>query len=186
MSYISHLYFTRVTRAFGRGSLSDSIARRPVHGMCVWKWWWWTGILRILCWFVCVCSALYSAEEVEAAIERARPCEGKRLGQDRYDSKHTNTHDTVYINICQPLNEVNISTQLLRALLSRAIPSMHDASGLTSPLLALSVSLACRFLEDIHLTAMANVLKRPLWVMADSLRVFLPLRHDPEVREDPP
>jgi hypothetical protein len=68
-----------------------------------------------------LCRPLYGLDEYEKALERARPSEGERLGQDRY-------------------------------------------------------------LEEIHLSALANVLRRPIWVLADGCRVFLPLRHEPQVR----
>lgn len=47
--------------------------------------------------------------------------------------------------------------------------------------------MRCRYLEEIHIAAMANVLQRPIMVLGEGYQggLFLPLRHDPEVRLKP-
>jgi hypothetical protein len=48
------------------------------------------------------------------------------------------------------------------------------------------VLLPSRYLEEIHLAALANVLRRPVLVLSAGFQggLFLPLRHDPEVGQD--
>lgn len=63
------------------------------------------------------------------------------------------------------------TTKTVEEALEKARPSEGEIRG------------PAHYLEEIHVSALANVLKRPIMILAEGFQggLFLPFRHDPEV-----